>query len=370
MAIDRRGVVTGGLVTLVAGTLPTAWGAAAAAIGPVYASACRRKTGGYVLALLDEQGRVERQIQLPWRAHDVAWSAANGWAVLFARQPGSHALAFSPRGERQPTLFTPPDNRCFFGHGAFSPDGRLLYATENDIEAGRGLLGIYDVEAGFARVGEMETGGIGPHEVILLRDGRTLAVANGGYETLPATGRTAIDLAGMRPSLAFLDRLAGTVFATHQPAPAGRMLSIRHLAEDFQGRVWFGAQWEGDADATPELIGRATRDGSLTMIEPVVPLGPALKGYVASVSASRDGRRIAASAPRAGRVVMVDAETGAVSATMQAPDASGVAPRWSQGFAVSTGFGRLLEWRGETPPLVVADAAGLSFDNHMRCLAV
>jgi len=370
MAIERRKALSGGLVTLAASTLPRAWGAAAVAIGPVYVSACRRATGGYVLALLDEQGGLERQIQLPWRAHDIAWSANKGRAVLFARQPGSHALAFSPRGERAPILFTPPDNRCFFGHGAFSPDGGLLYATENDIETGKGLLGVYDVEAGFARIGEMETGGVGPHEVILLRDGRTLAVANGGYETLPATGRTAIDLAGMQPSLAFLDRLAGSVIATHRPAPTQRMLSIRHLAEDFAGRVWFGAQWEGDADATPELIGWATRDRGLTMIAPALPLGLALKGYIASLSASRDGRRIAASAPRAGRVVMIDAETGAVSGTMQAPDASGVAPRWGQGFAVSTGFGRLLEWRGDSPPLVVADAAGLSFDNHMRCLDV
>ena len=37
------------------------------------------------------------------------------------------------------------EGRHFFGHGVFSPDGKLLYATENDFEAARGVIGVYDV---------------------------------------------------------------------------------------------------------------------------------------------------------------------------------------------------------------------------------
>src|SRR5438552_1061500 len=78
-------------------------------------------------------------------------------------------------------------------HGAFSADGSLLYATENDNLTGSGLIGIYDATAGYRRLGEMSSRGIGPHDLALMPDGMTLAVANGGLRTLPESGREVLN---------------------------------------------------------------------------------------------------------------------------------------------------------------------------------
>ena len=367
MAIDRRQALVGGAICLGFGAMRPAWAAVPGSTDTVYASACRLADGRYALALLDGAGNVRRRIPVASRAHDIAFCPPGGLGVLFARQPGEFALAFAPDGRREPVLFAPPQNRCFFGHGAFSPDGRLLYATENDIDGGKGLLGVYDASAGFRRIDELETGGVGPHEVILLADRRTLAVANGGYETLPATGRTPVDLGGMKPSLVFLDLATGTTIARHEPRPGQRLLSIRHLAEDSRGRVWFGGQWEGGVDETPEVIGWARPgDDGLFAFTARGASGSALRGYIGSVAASRDGRLIAASAPRAGRVVVIDAEAMVASRILELPDACGLAADGAQGIVVSTGFGSLVDSRTDGPAAALAKHAGLAFDNHLR----
>ncbi|WZB72391.1 DUF1513 domain-containing protein [Achromobacter xylosoxidans] len=60
------------------------------------------------------------------------------------RQPGFFALGFGLDGATGPVELDLPQDRHFFGHGAFFDDGWLLAATENDFDGGRGVLGIYD----------------------------------------------------------------------------------------------------------------------------------------------------------------------------------------------------------------------------------
>jgi hypothetical protein len=361
MEIDRRSLICGGAVAL---AMPSSWAASGAA---EFISAGRHADGNYIIALLDQAGRIIEEIPLAGRAHDIAWSPNAGVAVAFARQPGRFALAFSPSQANQPTLFTPPDDRCFFGHGVFTADGRLLYATENDLDSGAGRIGVYDATAAFARVGELSSGGVGPHEVLLLADDRTLAVANGGYETLPATGRQAIDIASMRPSLVFLDRLTGEVRVAHELPSALRPLSIRHLAAAPDGRVWFGGQWEGSADATPEIIGSAGMDYPVRLLTPKAPLGVSLKGYIGSVAISRDGATLAASAPRAGRSLFIDVASGVVVHELHLPDACGLAST-DKGFTVSSGHGRVVGCQADGGEFSLAASLGVAFDNHLRWL--
>ena len=68
----------------------------------------------------------------------MTFSPAAGRAVVFARQPGTFAVVFDPSGREAPVTIPSIEGRHFFGHGVFSPDGKLLYATENDFDAARG----------------------------------------------------------------------------------------------------------------------------------------------------------------------------------------------------------------------------------------
>jgi hypothetical protein len=364
MAIDRRSLLLGAALTLCARSRAVAGVDAGEAVGDAaLVSACRRADGAYALVLLSLDGRIVREIALSDRGHDIAVDRGRGLAVAFSRRPGTFAVAFSTAaGGDGPVVFAAAGERTFSGHGVFAHDGRLLYATENDDSTGAGLIGIYDT-ATWRRLGEMGTHGIDPHEAILLGDGRTLAVANGGIEM---SGREKLNIAAMQPSLVFLDVASGEMKALHRLPAQLNQLSIRHIAADASGQVWFGGQWEGAMLEAPELVGRAGVDRPLRLIEAAQPMGAALKGYVGSVAISQDGRVLAAAAPRAGRTIFIDTAQGTVTAEMALPDGCGVAGLHGGMFALSSGHGDLIRDEPGQPPEFRTVLTGTAFDNHLR----
>jgi hypothetical protein len=374
MAIDRRHFLIGTSLTFAAASASRAFagmlddGAGSGVEAGDLVAACRRPDGTYSVVVLTLDGAVLRELPLEGRGHDIALDRASGQAVVFARRPGSFALAFDIQDRRKPVLFTTPANRHFYGHGVFSRDGRLLYATEHDNETRAGLIGVYDATGGYKRVGEVPTYGIGPHEVILLADGKTLAVANGGIETHIETGREKLNLDSMQPSLAFIDSTNGRLISQHMQGAGLHRLSIRHLAQDARGAVWFGCQWEGADSETPELVGCAGLDQALRIIEPSKPMGASLAGYIGAVAVSPDGRIVAASAPRAGRIVYVDTERAVIVGETQLMDSCGVTGLTPSGFAMSSGMGVLQTDQPDHTHLRSASFPGRSFDNHLRII--
>lgn len=361
MGIDRRTLLLGSAIVLCARS--RAFAGVAGDTDAALVSACRRADGRYAVVLLTLDGRVVREIGLSDRGHDIAVDRPRGRAVAFSRRPGAFAVAFATHGEDDPVVLAARDDRNFSGHGVFSADGRLLYATENDADTGAGLIGIYDASGRYERVGEMATHGIDPHEVILSGDGKTLVVANGGIEM---SGREKLNIAAMQPSLVFLDVASGELKALHRLPPELNQLSIRHIAADDHGLVWFGGQWEGGLTAAPELIGRAGVDSALRLISPARPLGTALKGYIGSVTLSGDRRVLAAAAPRAGRTLYVDTEQGRIVGETVLADGCGVAGVGQHDFVLSSGHGDLVREEPGHPPTSSARLDGTEFDNHLR----
>ena len=240
----------------------------------------------------------------------------------------------------------------------FSPDGRRLFATENDFDAERGVLGVYDASDRFRRLGEIDLGGVGPHEVIALSDGRTLAVAIGGIATHPDYPRAKLNLPEMRPGLVLVDIDSGDIVDRAEADAAWRQVSLRHLCEDASGVVWFGGQNEAAMDNAP-LIGRFRRDGALTMLS--APTSHLLAGYVGSIATSRDRARIVATSPRGGAALILDAASGAVLETRAIADVCGAAALPS-GLALSDGGGGLsLSRQSVATP-------GVHWDNHLTAL--
>ena len=185
--------------------------------------------------------------------------------VRAARRPGAPPLRH-------------PADRHFYGHGVFDPTGRLLFATENDVASGQGVLGVYDAADGYRRVGELPAHGVGPHDVALLPDGRTLAVANGGILTRPETGRAKLNLGTMRPSLSYVE--AGAAACSRSAAGVDlRQLSIRHLAQVL-------AAW-----SPPGCSGRATRRGSRAPRRPRPRRGPRAAASTARGAGRHGGLR-------------------------------------------------------------------------------
>ena len=248
---------------------------------------------------------------MPARGHSFAIDAAGGRAVVFGRQPGFFALGFGLDGAAGPVELDLPQDRHFFGHGAFFDDGRLLAATENDFDGGRGVLGIYDASAGaYRRVGEFDCGGIGPHEVLLLPDGKTLCVANGGILTHPDYGKLELNLDTMRPSLAYLDAASGKLLERVELDPALHRLSIRHLAVAADGAVWFGCQYMGPAGDRPALVGRHRRGQAPELFPGPGDALRQMRNYIGSVAVDAAGAVVATSSPVGGQIMYWDAASG------------------------------------------------------------
>ncbi|MHA6691100.1 DUF1513 domain-containing protein [Devosia sp. A449] len=327
----------------------------------VFASAVQTATGGYGAVLLGEQGSVISTIALPDRGHDITISREAGRGVVFARQPGTFALVFDPAGREAPVTLTSIEGRHFFGHGVFSPDGTLLYATESDFEAAQGVIGIYDATDTYRRIGEFPTYGTGPHEMLLLPDGVTFVVANGGIETHPDYGRAELNIESMDPSVVFIDRRDGKLVGQLRLDAGLHQLSIRHMAIDARSRVWFGCQYKGAPADRPQLIGYATLDGEIELIE--LPPGTLsdLRNYVGSVAVSADGATVAVSSPEGDLLVAIDAEGRRPILVETLRNGCGLAAD-TAGFVATSGDGTMIGLAGAARE---KQKFGFQFDNHL-----
>lgn len=312
------------------------------------------------IVLLDRDGRILRRLALPGRGHDVTASADGRTLVAFARRPGTFAAAFHPNDREEPQVFACPVNRHFYGHGLFTPDGRLLLATENDYENGQGVLGIYDAQNGFARIGEWSTHGIGPHDLALTPDGATLIVANGGMDTHPDYGRQVLNLASMEPSIAFIHIADGSLIERHTLPADWSRLSTRHMDIGADGRIFVGCQWQGSAAECPPLLLSFAKGEERRVHQLPDDLQNTLQGYVGSVAVNRASDRVGITSPHGDIAIILDARSGKVLSTERQTDLCGIAPLAAD-FVSSTGTGRFgtHEQASQSP---------IAFDNHILAL--
>lgn len=338
MAIDRRsflarlGLAVGAVLApgtiraaAVAGEPP----AHAALAGPLYVSACSDGRDGHAVAVFSADGRLRFTTRLPDRGHDAVRRPGSSEVVVFARRPGNWAAVVDLASGVVRQVIIAPEGRHFYGHGAFSADGRLMYATENDIAGGQGLLGLYAIDDAYRRVGEMPSFGIGPHDLAFLpaADGRRrLVVANGGIRTNPETGREILNKDALEPSLAIVDPAGGDCLVKVDLGTEFKALSIRHLDVARDGTTVFGCQYEGDPFDMPALVGVMTPAGETRFLEMPDEDLTSLANYIGSVSLDRSGTIIAATSPRGGMAAFWDLPSGRYLGRRPMADVCGVAP--------------------------------------------
>ncbi|MEZ5843166.1 MAG: DUF1513 domain-containing protein [Hyphomicrobiaceae bacterium] len=345
MVIDRRSWLTG-LAGLVATSATRAAAVAGPREAPRYAAARSGRDGRYSAAILDSAGRGINSVVLPGRGHDATFCPRTRRCVVFARRPGNFAVAFSVDRNEAPIAFTTPTDRHFYGHGVFSGDGRLLYATENDFDAARGVIGVYDATAAFRRLGEFPSYGIGPHDMALMQGGAVLVVANGGLREHPdiGGGRRVLNPDAVETSLVYIDPRSGDLVERHD-LPGTSQLSLRHLDVGAGDTIVLGAQAQGGGGRAMPMLFRHRRQGRLETIALPDTLNAGLVGYVSSVAVSRDGRSACVTSSKGGVALILEVATGRVRATRRVRDVSGVAAaggRAADAFVLTTGEGDIL----------------------------
>ncbi len=367
MATDRRTFLTASSAFAALAMSPAIAKADAASL---YAAARRAPDGRYSAAIFAASGQDINSVTLPARGHDVAVCPVTRRCVVFARRPGNFAIAFCADKSEPPILFQAPSDRHFYGHGVFSRDGRLLYTTENDFEAGRGVIGIYDATAGLRRIGEFASHGIGPHDMALLRQGRVMVVANGGLKEHPefGAGRRVLNLEAIETSLAYINVTTGDLLEQHL-IPAGGALSLRHLEVAWNDTVVLGAQIVSGAPGaemrTQSLIYRHRRQEPLVATDLPSEAAAALAGYVSSVSVDLDGMIAAATSSKAGAAVIMEVATGRLLSIKKLEDVSGVASGDHSGeFLLTSGTGAIESVTASHRADRIAAASHWNWDNH------
>jgi len=373
MTISRRRFIT----ALTGGVLITPLLARAGAEDPAaprvrYLSARTDSAGGYFVSGFAANGRLCFDLPLPGRGHGLAVAPAQDQAVLVARRPGNFLLVLDLASGQVAQRLEGEADRHFYGHAQFSTDGRWLYTPENDFDAGRGVIGVRDVQQGYRRVAELPAHGIGPHDVKLLSDGHTLVVANGGIRTHPDTGRAKLNLDSMRPSLVYLDVRNGELLEQHELSGQLHQNSIRHLAVTGDDRVCCVMQYQGGKDDRPPLVGLHRRGQALQLCHAPASLQQQMRNYCGSVSADSSGQCFAVSSPRGNLVTFWSAADGHFLGHTSVADGCGVAAGTGPGeFLLSSGAGEVLRHHlrdGRRQMLQQLDLPGARWDNHMSSL--
>ncbi|MGH1577010.1 DUF1513 domain-containing protein [Planktotalea sp.] len=361
MAIEavtgRRQFLSG---LLAAGLIPRpTW---ADAGSPAYLSAAAKANGSFVLCGISDALDIIFEIPLPARAHAASAHPKRPEAVAFARRPGTFAVVIDCRSGRPVSSLETPKGRHFYGHGAFSANGDFLFTTENDYEMGRGRIGVWDASAGYKRIVEIESGGIGPHDIKRLANSDTLVVANGGIDTHPESGRSKLNIPTMRPNLAYIEN--GNVVEDVRLAPELNKNSIRHLAVSDTGAVAFAMQWQGGG-VVEALVGLHKREAPVKLFKPGRESMRSLDGYIGSIAISEDGETIAATSPRGGVLHRYSAAEARLDKVIELADVSGIAAT-SAGFTATTGAGKIA--RVDGPRLNVRAIDAFKWDNHLIAL--
>ncbi|MBF9042390.1 DUF1513 domain-containing protein [Rhodobacterales bacterium HKCCE4037] len=329
---------------------------------PSFLSAARAVDGSYHLCGLSDGGAVLFSIPLPDRGHAAAAHPVRPEAVAFARRPGRFALIVDCATGQEAHRLTPPPDRHFYGHGVFSADGSMLFTTENDLDTLDGRIGLWDAANGYARIGDMPSGGVGPHDIERLPGTDTLVIANGGIATHPESGRTPLNLATMRPNLAYLGP-DGEMLEVVELDTALRFNSIRHLDVRPDGLVAAGMQWNGSEAEHPPLILTHRMGETAQLLEAPAQSQRKMIGYVGSITFQSGGAQVAVTSPRGGLMQVFDAETGAFLSDIALEDACGISTLSSGQSLITSGVGSI--WGYDAGALTQLGQTSWAWDNHL-----
>ncbi|WP_288775904.1 DUF1513 domain-containing protein [uncultured Psychrobacter sp.] len=326
---------------------------------------------------IDSQRQICWQTAMPERVHDIliqpnqessnASAAHDNRTDLHNRIARNNSIDVAVMGRRPSEWFwvlaadsgklrysiKAEANRHFYGHACYSLEGDLLYVTENNTSDFSGVIGIYDVASGYKKIGEFATQGIGPHEIVMHPDGKTLVIANGGIKTERAS-REELNIDSMQPSLVYLDRHEGKLI--QQVYPAHNQMSVRHLAMHDDGTVIIGIQFQGERHLNvPMVLTHRLSQSEFTALQmdQTNPNGwHRFHHYIASVSVDSNRNLVCATSPIGGCAAVFDLNSGELIESVDLADCAGVAV-----YPSSTGHNSTTD-KAESPTFLVSDGQG------------
>ena len=263
-----------------------------------------------------------RLLETGFRGHGLCVSPDDGRIVMMARRPGMRGAELT--ADQNLTLFDVRPGRQFQGHACFSADGARLFTSEI-VDSGDGRIGIRNAHD-FSWLGEFSSYGTEPHEIKMMPDGVTLAIANGGLTPSADDGRTADKNALVQSSLVFIDSRDGRLI--HKYSLPENKASIRHLDIAPDGTLVIALQvqrqWLDDTEPRA-LVAIRRPDEPLQLLEAPGNLWLALRDYMGSVVIHPDYGVAGVTSPRGNLVVFWELSQGKLLGYFPLHDVCGIA---------------------------------------------
>jgi len=218
----------------------------------LWISAQGRDKDSYSISWAGNDRDKTEQVLSGFRGHGLSQNPTRPeQVIMFARRPGTIGLSINVLGDEAPQPFHSPPGHHMHGHGCFSADGQFFYSAESDYRTGEGKI-IVRRSDNLQQVSEFSSHGIGPHEIALMPDGKTLAIANGGLLTHPDQGRKVLNLDSMRSTLSYVDIQNGELIT--ELTVEEEKASIRHLDVASNGHVALAIQVQRKGMQHGELV--------------------------------------------------------------------------------------------------------------------
>lgn len=314
-----------------------------------------------------------RQLPVGFRGHDVSPHPLRpGRVVLVARHPGEDLVEVDLREGRVTQRTKSTADHVLGGHACFSRDGQRLFIAESRLERGTGRIVVRDA-LDYRVLTTFASHGLGPHELLLMPDGRTLAVANGGLLTHPSTGAQVLNLDTMASRLSFIDSESGELVEEH--AVDEPKASIRHLCLSDHGELSVALQMQREAaghERLAPLTAIHDRQRGLQVLRGPEPLLWRCKDYMGSTRINNRSRIAGFTSPRGDIALFFHLDSRELVGHYRFHDVCGLAVNGAEDLFVlsnSAGQVRCLDaFTLQERPELRLQLSSFAWDNHMRVM--
>lgn len=364
MKQDRRYFLMGGLFCLplaVTGTYSffqeSSYKTLTSSSALLLSSVSDRRGQNYAAAV-DQSGKMYYKLAIPERAHDSLYNTRKKEVIYFGRSPSTSIYIVDVLNKKMSKVLSADKNRHFCGHGVIDKTNRYLYIVENNTLLNQGCIGIYDAWDNYKKIDEISSYGVGPHQIALLSDDKTLVVANGGI--VKDRNNTIINQESFISSLAYISAQESKLLASYPSQFSGN--SLRHLTVDGQDQVFVGAQSHSQY-INPLVFSHKGEDH----LEPFIAEDYIWQGhnnYTASLEVCDD--KLVVSSPRGNSLSFWDKKNRRFLTKKSYLDVAGITVGGadSSELLVSTGQGMLLTLN-ETQLNKRYRAKDIAWDNHL-----
>lgn len=322
----------------------------------------------------DASGR-SQSVSVGWRGHDVVQHPLFPERfLLIGRHPGRQFVEVNTLTHEVRQRVPCSENHELGGHACFSADGQTLFVAESKATTGEGRISVRDGHD-YRLLDEYPSHGVGPHEILLMPDGRTLAIANGGLLTHPDNDHKVLNLETMRSTLTFIDSTNGERLDEHRVSEP--KASIRHLAVSKRGEVAVALQMQregSDHENLAPLAALYDKSRGLRVLSEPEPLLWHCNDYMGSTRINDKTRTVGFTSPRGNIALFWDLESGELKGQHRLHDVCGLAVNLDQSaFILSNSTGQIRSLDASTLqelPERRLELPGFRWDNHLRAVSL